>query len=301
MPKVWKIAPGSKAHAWPECQEGRCILFGWRQLGDQSRFESELAVRKALKKAYEPGEPGTGRGAAQSVWRFAKEVQPKDIVVANCGRSSAVGIGEIGSEYLPPGSPDNPSKHEWLHSARLVDWRITERVNLRPYIFVQDTVWPLEAPQCEEIKRAYINQNPKLKKELDELLGNVEPHVNLDRSGPDKSSAGDSDIEGLRSEYRAIKSKRSRRLRNKAFYLAKGICAVCRRDFSTLLGGRGKRVLQVHHREQLSARYSPAVTKLTDLVVVCANCHLLLHLDCGKAMHVDQLRNLLKDIGYLEG
>jgi hypothetical protein len=301
MPKVWKIAPGSQARAWPECQEGRCILFGWRELGDHSRFENEMAVRKAMKKAYKRGEPGTGRGAAQSVWRFANEVQPKDIVVANCGRSSAVGIGIIQSDYLPPGAAKNPSKHEWLHSARLVDWRITEQVNLRPYLFVQDTVWPLEHSQCEEIKRAYLKANPKLRKKFDELFGNVEPHVNLDASGPDKAFAGDSDIEGLRSEYHATRTKRSRRLRNKAFHLAKGICAVCRRDFSTLLGGRGKRVLQVHHREQLSARYSPAVTKLTDLAVVCANCHLLLHMDSGKAMHVDQLRNLLKDNGYLEG
>lgn len=301
MPKVWKIAPGSKARAWQECQEWRCILIGWRELGDHSRFQDDTAVLKKMKKTYEPGEEGTGPGAAKSVWRFAKAVQPKDIVVANDGRSSAVGIGVIKSDYLPPGAAKNPSEHEWLHSARLVDWRITEQVNLRPYIFVQDTVWPLEQSQCEEIKDAYLKKYPRLKKELDKLFGNVEPHVNLDASGPDKVFAGDSDIEGLRSEYHATRTKRSRRLRNKAFNLANGICAVCRRDFSTLLGGRGQRVLQVHHREQLSARYSPAVTKLTDLAVVCANCHLLLHMDSKKAMHVDQLRNLLKDADYLEG
>jgi predicted Mrr-cat superfamily restriction endonuclease len=126
MPKVWKIAPGSNAHAWPECQEGHCILIGWRELGDHSRFQDELEVRKAMKKAYKRGEPGTGPGAARSVWRFAKHVQPTDIVVANTGRSSAVGIGVVETGYLPPGAPDNPSKHEWLHSARLVDWRITD-------------------------------------------------------------------------------------------------------------------------------------------------------------------------------
>jgi Predicted restriction endonuclease len=44
----------------------------------------------------------------------------------------------------------------------------------------------------------------------------------------------------------------------------------------------------------------PSITKLTDLVVVCANCHLLLHLDPLKAMRVAQLKDLLKGGGYIE-
>lgn len=105
--------------------------------------------------------------------------------------------------------------------------------------------------------------------------------------------ADESDIEGIKSELLITKTKRSRRLRNKAFDAAKGACAVCKQDFTKLLEGRGVRVLQVHHREQLSARDAPAVTKLADLVVVCANCHLLLHLDTQKPLSVDELRTLL--------
>ena len=113
--------------------------------------------------------------------------------------------------------------------------------------------------------------------------------------------ADQSDIEGLKSELFTTTTKRSRRLRNKAFDVAKGVCAVCRKDFTTLLDGRGIRVLQVHHREQLSSRDGPAVTKLADLVVVCANCHLLLHLDTRKTLSVAKLRNLLQNAGYLDG
>jgi hypothetical protein len=273
MAKAWKIAPGDHAKAWPECREWGCILIGWRKLGDYSRFKSREAIQNALKE---------------------------DLVIANDGRGAVVGIGVIKSEYLAPKSPRNPSEHDWYRSARLVDWRVTERVQLRNYFFVQDTVWPLEPSQCDEIRRAYVKENPRLKSTFAELFDGLEPHVNLDDAKTSRLFSGESDLEGLRSEYRATRAKRSRQLRNKALHLARGKCAVCRRDFSELLGGRGQRVLQVHHCKQLSARVAPSVTKLTDLIVVCANCHLLLHLDTDKTMTVDQLRNLLKNHDYLE-
>jgi hypothetical protein len=112
--------------------------------------------------------------------------------------------------------------------------------------------------------------------------------------------ADESDIEGLKSELLTTTRKRSRRLRDMAMESAKGICAVCRRDFTKILSGRGVRVLQVHHLEQLSARNTPAVTRLADLVVVCANCHLLLHLDVRRTLSVDELRGLMQNEGYLK-
>jgi len=86
-----------------------------------------------------------------------------------------------------------------------------------------------------------------------------------------------SDIEGLATEIKSTQRGRSRRLRNEALARAKGICVVCRRDFKRVLEGRGICVLQVHHINQLSARDRPAVTRLEELAVVCANCHSLLH------------------------
>jgi len=111
--------------------------------------------------------------------------------------------------------------------------------------------------------------------------------------------AGESDIEGTKTEVILLKTKRSRRLRDSAFKAADGVCCVCGRDFSKLLGGQGVRVLQVHHCEQLAARDEPSVTKVTDLAVVCANCHLLLHLDADQALSVDELRRMLVDDGFL--
>lgn len=106
--------------------------------------------------------------------------------------------------------------------------------------------------------------------------------------------ASESDLEGLKYEVRQMKSKRSQRLRQEAFDRANGICGVCDCDFSMILGGRGVRVLQVHHKKQLSATKFPRRTNLNDLAVVCANCHMLLHLDSKSPLPLNILRDLLR-------
>jgi hypothetical protein len=120
----------------------------------------------------------------------------------------------------------------------------------------------------------------------------------LGGSHSDGARYGDEgDIEGTKTEVLRLTTKRSRRLRDLAFRAANNICSVCDRDFSTVLDGRGVRVLQVHHRKQLAARDAPSLTKVSDLVVVCANCHLLIHLDPKKALSVRTLRNMLRANG----
>jgi hypothetical protein len=103
-------------------------------------------------------------------------------------------------------------------------------------------------------------------------------------------------IEGLATEIKMTRLGRSRPLRDSARTNADGVCAVCRRDFKSVLAGRGTCVLQVHHLKQLSSRDTPAVTRLKDLVVVCANCHMLLHfVDRGRPLSPSDLRARLRD------
>ncbi len=105
-------------------------------------------------------------------------------------------------------------------------------------------------------------------------------------------------LEGTRTEIKHLTSKRSRRLRDSAFSNANGVCAVCGRNFTNLLSGRGTRTLQVHHRKQLSAFEMPTVTTLEDLAVVCANCHCLLHLNPKKALLIEELKTMLSSENY---
>lgn len=99
-------------------------------------------------------------------------------------------------------------------------------------------------------------------------------------------------LEGIAREARVMRSSRNRSLRDEALRRAGGICAACGVDYSKLLGGRGKRILQVHHRKQLAASRVPRKTALSDLAVVCANCHAIIHANPKKAISVERLRQL---------
>lgn len=100
-------------------------------------------------------------------------------------------------------------------------------------------------------------------------------------------------IEGARTEATVYRRGRSRKLRDTALMQSNGICEVCDVDFSGILGGLGVRVLQVHHRHQLSAYDEPSLTRLEDLAVVCANCHALIHTNPKVALSVGDLRQIL--------
>lgn len=101
------------------------------------------------------------------------------------------------------------------------------------------------------------------------------------------------DIENTLREAKVLLRKRSRRLRAEALSRSRGTCSACGTDYSIVLGGRGLRVLHVHHRKQLAATDTPVVTSVDDLAVVCANCHALIHSDPKNAISVEDLHVLL--------
>lgn len=55
----------------------------------------------------------------------------------------------------------------------------------------------------------------------------------------------------------------------------------CGFDFSRVYGALGSGYAQVHHLAPLSQRKTDQPTRLSDLAVVCANCHVMIHRDGG--------------------
>ncbi|MEV1292736.1 HNH endonuclease [Pseudonocardia sp. NPDC049635] len=53
-------------------------------------------------------------------------------------------------------------------------------------------------------------------------------------------------------------------------------CEVCRFDFETVYGDRGRDFIECHHRDPLSVS-GPRQTALGDLVLLCSNCHRMIH------------------------
>ena len=101
-------------------------------------------------------------------------------------------------------------------------------------------------------------------------------------------------LEGELIEQKSYRRKRDGRLRRVALNGSVGVCAVCDVDFSLVLGGKGIRVLQAHHKRQLSQSSRPKINTPQDLAVVCANCHALIHINPKKALTIASIRSMLR-------
>jgi len=98
-------------------------------------------------------------------------------------------------------------------------------------------------------------------------------------------------IEGSATETRS--RFRNPRLRELALIRAAGKCEGCLRNFHEYANGLGRRCLVVHHKNQLSDTDQPVETAVSQLAVVCANCHMIIHTDSKRAMSLTELRRRL--------
>jgi hypothetical protein len=67
-------------------------------------------------------------------------------------------------------------------------------------------------------------------------------------------------------------------------------CEVCQFDFLEVYGEIGRDYAQVHHLKPLGEQTLPSQTKLSDLAVVCANCHVMIHIG-GRCRPIANLLN----------
>lgn len=98
-------------------------------------------------------------------------------------------------------------------------------------------------------------------------------------------------VEGILTESRS--RSRNAGLRLAALQRAGGICEGCGVNFAKKHSGLGRLCLVVHHKKQLKDTDQPVETKLSDLAVVCANCHMMIHSNRNKALSLSRLKRRL--------
>ena len=104
-------------------------------------------------------------------------------------------------------------------------------------------------------------------------------------------SQTDRAVEGILTESRS--HSRNAGLRLAALQRSGGRCEGCNINFEKKAGGLGKHCLVVHHKKQLKDTDQPVETRLSDLAVVCANCHMMIHSNRNKALSLNQLKKHL--------
>jgi 5-methylcytosine-specific restriction protein A len=69
-------------------------------------------------------------------------------------------------------------------------------------------------------------------------------------------------------------------------------CEACTFNFEKQYGTLGKDYIECHHRIPLSESSSVQITSLSDLALVCSNCHRMLHRDISH-LSVERLREIV--------
>ncbi|WP_448623566.1 HNH endonuclease [Geodermatophilus sp. URMC 64] len=99
-------------------------------------------------------------------------------------------------------------------------------------------------------------------------------------SVPDIDLDASADEGGILERVQLVRERNPKLRRDKiAAVLASGgtvECEVCAFDFERIYGERGRHYIEVHHRTPLHVSGSTR-TKLTDLALLCSNCHRMIH------------------------
>lgn len=72
------------------------------------------------------------------------------------------------------------------------------------------------------------------------------------------------------------------------------VCEACGFNFETVYGKLGEGFAECYHQVALSSLGRVAATKLSDLAIVCSNCHKMLHRK-RPWMTIDELRRIIPD------
>lgn len=102
-------------------------------------------------------------------------------------------------------------------------------------------------------------------------------------------------IEG-ESQLRHIKEyKRDLELREAAIEIHGTTCMGCGFNFAEIYGSHGAGYIQVHHLNPLSEPQGERTTHpRTDLVVLCANCHVMVHRIKNKTLSMKELKRMVE-------
>lgn len=103
---------------------------------------------------------------------------------------------------------------------------------------------------------------------------------------------------GLEGRSRAVvsrKRERSPRLRAAALRIHGYPCQVCGFDFGQAYGAWGRGFVEVHHLHELGTVPAEGVEvdPATDLAVVCANCHRMIHRKAKRALTLAELQEII--------
>ena len=143
---ILKIAPGEQAKYWSDCLDNGYIRVGWDKLGDLSVYEDRDEMFDTLMELRPTAGKSANRAAANRLDQY-RSLKDGDIIVANRGTGTVIGIGQVAGGYE---FKDDLAEFK---NVVYVNWTDTTE---RPVDFGQKwmrTIVPLKASELESILR----------------------------------------------------------------------------------------------------------------------------------------------------
>ena len=159
--------------------------------------------------------------------------------------------------------------------------------------------WQSSIRHISETAFTYILSHGMTKTDSDELIFKLNyPIVTEEECADDidleNSSEYVVEIEGSRKEVYTTRFERKSKLRRMAIIFHGTTCMVCGFNFSEIYGERGNDYIEVHHIKPLADNESEVeVNPETDLVVVCSNCHRMIHRKRNQILSIEELKSLI--------
>jgi len=279
----WKFTAGTHPAAdfWNDFIKNKRIVMGHRRVINKWTNYS----RKQLYRAARARRP-IGNVPRQFVDLY--DMKKGDVVVCKQGaRSRVLGIGFVSSNTRlivtnhPHGYPNGRHVY-WLRGFTGFDYK-TGSPFYREFSSVQDTVHRIASDAVKnaimrKVASFLVEHKPDLRiierLHIDDESDEVpeDPYFELPKS----------DWEGRKKYVDSIRRERSRRLieaKKDQFLALYGhlYCEVCKFDFASMYGIRGKDFIECHHRNPVSKYKGQTKTKLDDLCILCSNCHRMIH------------------------
>ncbi|MEA2062203.1 MAG: HNH endonuclease [Gemmatimonadota bacterium] len=139
----------------------------------------------------------------------------------------------------------------------------------------------------EEIFRKLFNEEELLETVRNDLKSMIEE----EKDPTDKKG-----LEGRPSERFVRYHERNPKLRSEAIDIHGTKCVACGFDFESSYGQRGKGFIEVHHINPVSKlKEDTEINPETDMVVVCSNCHRMIHRDRNNVLSIIELKNSIEE------
>jgi len=118
--KYWQIAPGEKARLWDDFKSESIAAIGWGELNLDLKDKSKKDLSVLYKKTYAGATDHQVKFEMHQLLNFLS-IKPGDKIIANKGKESLLGVGEVKSGYK-----FRPERSEYRHTVDVDYYRISD-------------------------------------------------------------------------------------------------------------------------------------------------------------------------------